>query len=98
MASPNGSVETRVWLSWRVNLWFSTDLIEYLRARKSAPIAARAALEQGNLDLRSVIDCLKGVRYVSRTDLKQLGSKLLAFFDVNNPGNLKRAERMLKRL
>lgn len=65
---------------------------------KSALIAARATIEQGNLDLRSMIACLKRVRYVSTMVLQQLDSKLLTFFNVNNPGDLKRAERMLKRL
>ncbi len=63
---------------------------------KSALVAARATLEQGNLDLRSMIACLKGVRYVSTMVLQQLDSRLLTFFNVNNPGDLERAERMLK--
>jgi len=65
---------------------------------KSALVAARATLEQGNLDLRSMIASLKGVRYVSTMVLQQLDSKLLTFFNVNNPGDLERAEGMLKRL
>jgi molybdopterin-guanine dinucleotide biosynthesis protein A len=65
---------------------------------KSALIAARATIEQGNLDLRSMIACLKRVRYVSTIVFQQLDSKLLTFFNVNNPRDLKRAERMLKRL
>jgi len=50
------------------------------------------------LDLRSMIACLKRVRYVSTIVFQQLDSKLLTFFNVNNPRDLKRAERMLKRL
>lgn len=65
---------------------------------KSALTAARAALEQRKLDLRSMIACLRGVRYVSTMVLQQLDSKLLTFFNVNNLGDLRRAEFMLKRL
>ncbi len=75
--------------------------IEPLQAayhRKSALTAARAALEQGNLDLRSMIACLRGVRYVSTMVLQQLDPKLLTFFNVNNPSDLRRAQSMLKHL
>jgi molybdopterin-guanine dinucleotide biosynthesis protein A len=65
---------------------------------RSALTAARAALEQGKLDLRSMIACLRGVRYVSTMVLQQLDPKLLTFFNVNNLGDLGRAESMLKRL
>jgi molybdopterin-guanine dinucleotide biosynthesis protein A len=65
---------------------------------RSALTAARAALGQGKLDLRSMIACLKGVRYVSTMVLQQLDSKLLTFFNVNNLGDLRRAESMLERL
>jgi len=65
---------------------------------RSALTAARAALEQGKLDLRSMIACLRGVRYVSTIALQQLDPKLLTFFNVNNLGGLRRAESMLKRL
>jgi len=65
---------------------------------RSALTAARAALEQGKLDLRSMIACLRGVRYVSTMVLQQLDPKLLTFFNVNNPGDLRRAESTLKRL
>jgi len=65
---------------------------------RSALAAARTALEQGKLDLRSMIACLRGVRYVSTMVLQQLDPKLLTFFNVNNLGDLRRAEFMLKRL
>jgi len=65
---------------------------------RSALTAARTALEQGKLDLRSMIACLRGVRYVSTMVLQQLDPKLLTFFNVNNPWDLRKAESMLKRL
>jgi molybdopterin-guanine dinucleotide biosynthesis protein A len=63
---------------------------------KSALTAARATLEQKKLDLRSVIASLKGVRYVSTIILQQLDPKLLTFFNINNPRDLRRAESILK--
>jgi len=59
---------------------------------KSALTAARAALEQEKLDLRSMIASLKGVRYVSTMILQQLDPELLTFFNVNNPRDLRKAE------
>ena len=65
---------------------------------KSALSAARTVLEQGKLDLQSMIASLKGVRYVSTMVLQQLDPKLLTFFNVNNPEDLRRAEQMMKHL
>lgn len=65
---------------------------------KSALIAARATLEQGKLDLRSMIAFLRNVRYVSTMVLQQLDSELLTFFNVNDRRDLKRAESILTRL
>lgn len=65
---------------------------------KSASIAARATLEQGKLDLRSMIASLRNVRYVSTMVLRQLDSELLTFFNVNDRRDLKRAESILTRL
>ena len=63
---------------------------------KSALTAARAALEQEKLGLRSMIASLKGVRYVSTMILQQLDPELLTFFNVNNPRDLRKAESILK--
>ena len=65
---------------------------------KSASVAARATLEQGKLDLRSMIASLRNVRYVSTMVLQQLDSELLTFFNVNDRRDLKRAESILTRL
>jgi molybdopterin-guanine dinucleotide biosynthesis protein A len=65
---------------------------------KSASTAARVALEQGKLDLRSMIASLRNVRYVSTMVLQQLDPQLLTFFNVNDRGDLKRAGSLLKRL
>jgi molybdopterin-guanine dinucleotide biosynthesis protein A len=65
---------------------------------KSASAAARVALEQGKLDLRSMIASLRNVRYVSTMVLQQLDPQLLTFLNVNDRRDLKRAESILKRL
>ena len=63
---------------------------------KSALNAAKRALEQGKLDLRSMISHLRGVQYVSTMVLQQVDPRLLTFFNINNPEDLKRAESMLR--
>ena len=63
---------------------------------KSALTAAKKALEQGKLDLRSMIARLRGVRYVSTVVLRQMDPKLLTFFNINTPVDLKRVESLLK--
>ena len=73
--------------------------IEPLQAiyhRKSALTAATKALEQGKLDLRSMIARLRGVRYISTVVLRQMDPKLLTFFNINTLEDLKRAESLLK--
>ena len=63
---------------------------------KSALTAAKTALEQRNMKMRSMIDNLRRVRYVSTMVLEQMEPKLLTFFNVNSPQDLKRAEPLLK--
>ena len=63
---------------------------------KSALTAAKNALEEGKLDLQSMIARLRGVRYVSTMVLRQMDTKLLTFFNINTFGDLKRAESLLK--
>ncbi len=63
---------------------------------KSALTAAKTALEQGNMNMRSMIDNLRRVRYVSTMVLEQIEPKLLTFFNINTPQDLKKAESLLK--
>jgi molybdopterin-guanine dinucleotide biosynthesis protein A len=63
---------------------------------KLALAAAKEALEQGKLDLRSMIARLRRVRYISTVVLRQMDPKLLTFFNINTLGDLKRAESLLK--
>jgi len=63
---------------------------------KTTLAAAKKVLKQGKLDLRSMIAHLKEVRYVSTMVLEQMDAKLLTFFNINTPMDLKRAESLLK--
>lgn len=63
---------------------------------ESALTAAKTALKQGKMNMRSMIDNLRGVRYVSTIVLEQLEPDLLTFFNVNTPQDLKKAESILK--
>ena len=63
---------------------------------KSALFAAKTALKNGRLNMRSMIDNLQGVRYISTMVLEQLEPKLVTFFNVNTPQDLKKAESFLK--
>jgi len=63
---------------------------------KSALTAAKTSLEEGKLDMRSMIARLRGVRYVSTMVLRQMDTKLLTFFNINTFEDLKRAESLVK--
>jgi len=63
---------------------------------KFALTAAKTALAQGNMNMQSMIDNLRGVRYVSTMVLEQLEPDLLTFFNINTPQDLKKAESILK--
>lgn len=58
--------------------------------------ASKNAYEEKKLDLRSMISNLRGVRYISTLVLQQIDPKLMTFFNVNTPEDLKKAESMLK--
>jgi len=64
---------------------------------KSAIEAARKALNEEKRDLLSMINHLSGIRYVSTLVLQQLDPKLLTFFNVNTPEDLKKAQSILKK-
>lgn len=63
---------------------------------KPALKATERALEEGKLDLGSTISHLSGIRYVSTTILQQVDPRLLTFFNINTPEDLKKAESMLR--
>ena len=63
---------------------------------KSALTAAKTAFAEENMNMLSMIENLRGVRYVSTMVLEQLEPDLLTFFNVNTPQDLKKAESILK--
>ena len=78
---------------------WSSGYIEPLQAvyrTESALTAAKTALKHGKMNMQSMIDNLRGVRYVSTIALEQLEPDLLTFFNVNTPQDLKKAESILK--
>ncbi len=62
---------------------------------KSALKAAKIALGQGKLDLRSMIAHLRGVRYLSTVAMEQVDPELMTFFNINTLGDLREAESIL---
>ncbi|MDH5459844.1 MAG: hypothetical protein OEW71_02260, partial [Candidatus Bathyarchaeota archaeon] len=65
---------------------------------KPALEAAKNALSEGKLDIRSMVEKLRGIRYVSTLVLQQLDPTLRTFFNVNTPLDLKKAEFTLRNM
>ena len=65
---------------------------------KPAVEAAKKTLNAGKVDLRSVLNELRAVRYISTLVLQQLDPELRTFFNVNTPLDLEKAEFMFKQL
>ncbi|MEM2419771.1 MAG: molybdenum cofactor guanylyltransferase [Candidatus Bathyarchaeia archaeon] len=63
---------------------------------QSALEAAEKALNEGRLEMRAMIEKLRGVRYISTLVLQQFDPELRMFLNVNTPLDLKRAEQMLR--
>jgi molybdopterin-guanine dinucleotide biosynthesis protein A len=63
---------------------------------KEALEAAESALSEGEMNMQSMVDRLRSVRYVSTLVLQQLDPELRTFFNVNTPLDLKKAEAMLR--
>ena len=63
---------------------------------ESAFQAVKTAIKQKHLDMRSMINNLNNIRYVSTNVLKQLDPELLSFFNVNTPKDLQNAESATK--
>ena len=76
------------------------DHIEPLQAvyrTRAAHAASKKALDEGRMDMRSMISALRRVRYVSTIVLREIDPKLRTFFNVNTPVDLRMAERMLEK-
>lgn len=63
---------------------------------KPAYEAAKNALKERKFDVRSMVEKLRSVRYVSTLVLEQLDPELRTFFNINTPLDLKKAEFMLR--
>jgi molybdopterin-guanine dinucleotide biosynthesis protein A len=63
---------------------------------KMALEAAKSAVDEGRLDMRGMIEKMRGVRYVSTLVIQQLDPDLRTFFNVNTPMDLKKAVAMIK--
>jgi molybdopterin-guanine dinucleotide biosynthesis protein A len=59
--------------------------------------AAKNALKDGKLNMQSMIDKLRRVRYISTLVLQQFDPELKTFFNINTPLDLKKAQNMLNR-
>ena len=57
---------------------------------------AKRVAEEGAVDLQTVVECLRGVRYISTMVIEQIDPDLRSFFSVNTPVDLKRAVVMLQ--
>lgn len=65
---------------------------------ESGLTAASKALEDKKLNMNSMITYLKEIQYVSTLVLKQIDPKLITFFNVNTPRDLREAENILQDL
>jgi molybdopterin-guanine dinucleotide biosynthesis protein A len=63
---------------------------------KTALTAAKTALDAGELNMLSMLNRMRNVRYVSTIVLRQLDPNLHTFFNVNTEADLKKAETLLK--
>jgi molybdopterin-guanine dinucleotide biosynthesis protein A len=63
---------------------------------KSALIAAKTALKKGFMNMRSMIENLTAVSYLSTNVLKQLDPDLRTFLNINTKKDLLKAESYLK--
>jgi molybdopterin-guanine dinucleotide biosynthesis protein A len=59
--------------------------------------AAKNAVAEEKLNMRAMIEKLRGVRYVSTLVIQQLDPELRTFFNINTPADLAEAGAMVKR-
>ena len=58
--------------------------------------AATCAVAEGRLDMRGMIERMRGVRYISTLVIQQLDPELRTFFNINTPFDLRKALSMAK--
>ena len=69
--------------------------LQAVYSTKPAMEAAKNALSEGKMNMQSMVDKLRGIRYVSTLVLEQLDPEFRTFFNVNSPLDLRKAENML---
>ena len=57
--------------------------------------AAKAAVAEGRLDMRGMIEKMRGVRFISTLVIQQLDPELRTFFNINTRVDLKKASSMI---
>jgi len=62
---------------------------------KAAVEAAKSAIEEGELDMRSMIERMQGVRYVSTLVIEQIDPELKTLFNINTLFDLKKAVTLI---
>ena len=60
-----------------------------------ATAAAEAAVAEGRLDMRGMIERMRGVRFVSTIAIQEFDPELKVFFNINMPLDLKKAASMI---
>jgi molybdopterin-guanine dinucleotide biosynthesis protein A len=60
-----------------------------------AMAAAEAAVAEGRLDMRGMIERMRGVRFVSTIAIQEFDPELKVFFNINMPLDLKKAASMI---
>ncbi len=63
---------------------------------KTAVEAAKLTIDEGELDVESMVDHMGGVRYISTLAVQEFDPELKTFFKVNTPVDLKMAENLSK--
>lgn len=63
---------------------------------KQALVATEEALAENKLDMQSMVEKLRGVRYISTMVIEQLDPDFKTFFNINTPLDLKKAAVMGK--
>jgi molybdopterin-guanine dinucleotide biosynthesis protein A len=58
--------------------------------------ASQIALTNNEVNMATVVDKMRGVRYISMLVFEQMDSEMKSFFRINNPTDLKKAATMLK--
>ncbi len=61
-----------------------------------AKAAAEAAVSEGRLDMRGMIERMRGLRFLSTLVIMEIDPELRSFFNINTPLDLKKAEAMVK--